>query len=74
MRWKNKSSRRPYILDYYIAKEIIYDAYREGFINWNIFNKALGKIASNINGSWMFGQDWDRCVRDWNNFYYQNNG
>jgi len=74
MRWKNKSSRRPYILDCYIAKEIIYDAYREGFINWNIFNKALGKVTSNMNGSWMFGQDWDRCVRGWDNFYYQNNG
>jgi len=69
MRWKNKSSKRPYIFDCLIAKEIIYDAYREGFINWNIFNKALGKVTSNMNGSWMFGNDWNRHTNNSDNSY-----
>jgi len=54
MRWKKNGSKRPYILDLFISKEIVYNAYLEGYINWNIYYKALDKINSNINGSWMF--------------------
>jgi hypothetical protein len=56
MRWKKISSKRPYFLDLVFAKEIVYDAYKEGFINWNIYKKALEKINSNMNGNWMFEQ------------------
>ena len=34
--------------------ETVYDAYYKGFINWNVLNKALEKIKTNMNGSWMF--------------------
>jgi len=70
MQWKNETDKRPYILDCIFAKEIIYDAYREGFISWDTYNKALGKVTSNMNGSWMFGQDWNRCIIEWD----ENNG
>jgi hypothetical protein len=56
MRWKERSSKRPYFLDLIFSKEIVYNAYREGFINWNSYNKALEKITSNMSGSWMFEQ------------------
>jgi hypothetical protein len=56
MRWEKRSSKRPYFLDLIFSKEIVYNAYREGFINWNSYNKALEKITSNMNGSWMFDQ------------------
>ena len=57
MRWLNESARP---MDYFEgipcihAKDIVYSAYREGFINWNTLNKALRKINTNMNGSWMF--------------------
>jgi hypothetical protein len=58
MRWEEKS-RRPEYLFYFPcihAQEIVYDAYREGFINWNTLDKVLQKINTNMNGSWMFEQ------------------
>jgi hypothetical protein len=54
MVWGKKSSNRPYRHDVLDAKEIIYDAYREGFINWNVYQKAVDRIKSNRNGTWMF--------------------
>ena len=54
MIWRNKSSKRPYILDCIFAKELVYNAYREGLINWNVYQKATEKMTSNMNGSWMF--------------------
>jgi hypothetical protein len=58
MRWCKKTSVRPYSrdLDVIIAEEIIYEAYSEGYINWNVFQEAIAKIKTNINGSWMFEQ------------------
>jgi hypothetical protein len=53
MRWQNESSR-PVIFDFINSKEIVCDAYRDGFINWNIYQKVLERINSNKNGSWMF--------------------
>jgi hypothetical protein len=49
--------------------EIIYAAYREGYINWNVFQKAKEKITSNRNGSGMFGKsseqiDFSKVYRD----------
>jgi hypothetical protein len=50
MRWEEETSERPLILDLIFSKEIVYAAYREGFINWNVYNKALEKINTNMNG------------------------
>ena len=57
MRWLNESSRSmDFLKDIPCihAKDIIYSAYREGLINWNVFNKALRKINTTMNGNWMF--------------------
>jgi len=70
MRWKDESSKRPYVFDCFIAKELVYNAYREGFINWNVCNRALEKIASNMNGSWMFGDDWNNFIKNWDRINY----
>jgi hypothetical protein len=36
------------------AEEIIYEAYEEGCINWNVLQTALLRIKSHRNGTWMF--------------------
>jgi hypothetical protein len=69
MIWRKRSSKRPYFLDLIFSKEIIYDAYREGFINWNVYKTAIEKITSNMNGSWMFEKgsvkiDFNKMYRD----------
>ena len=56
MRWKERTNRRSSLLDINFAGEIVYNAYREGYISWNIYNKALEKINTKKNGSWMFQQ------------------
>ena len=48
---------RPHYLNCVYAMEIVYDAYSKGFINWNVCQKALQRIKSNMNGSWMFEQN-----------------
>jgi len=53
MRWENKSLR-PIIPPPLHARDIALDAYNEGYINWNIYQKVLARINSNKNGSWMF--------------------
>jgi len=53
MRWENKSLR-PIIPPCFHARDIVLDAYNEGYINWNVYQKALERINSNKNGSWMF--------------------
>jgi len=50
MRWKNKTKKRDSIMDLMWAQEIVSSAYWEGFINWNVYRKALEKINTNING------------------------
>jgi hypothetical protein len=37
--------------------DIIGEAYEESIINWNVFKKAMDKIRTNLNGSWMFEQN-----------------
>jgi len=59
MKWKTRISKRPYILDCIYSKELLYIAYRDGKINWNTYQKALEKINTNMNGSWMFNQNKD---------------
>jgi len=58
MRWIEKSSKRYYFQDLLFSEEIVYFAYSEGYINWNVYQKALEKINSNKNsmenGSGMF--------------------
>jgi len=58
MRWLKKSKRPKCLISMPIPHsiDIILDAYREGLINWNTYNKALAKVESNKNGSWMFEQ------------------
>jgi hypothetical protein len=58
MRWEERSRRPAYLIGFPClhAKEIVADAYREGFINWNTLDKVLQKINTNMNGSWMFEQ------------------
>ena len=54
MRWKNETQERPYGLEFVIAQEIIYDAYREGYIKWHTFQKAIEKVKANMNSGRMF--------------------
>jgi hypothetical protein len=54
MRWEEKTSRHYYFQDLLFSQEIVYFAYSEGLINWNVYQKALDKINSNMNGGWMF--------------------
>jgi len=58
MRWKKKSQGSMILLisPFMHSRIIIEKAYEEGYINWNTFKKALEKINSNMNGSWMFEQ------------------
>ena len=57
MRWENESSERDYLLDIIISQDIIYEAYREGFINWNVYMKALERVQTTCNDIWMFNQE-----------------
>jgi hypothetical protein len=52
--WKEEISRNysDYGID--LAIDIIGEAYEEGLINWNVYRKAMDKIKTNSNGSWMF--------------------
>jgi hypothetical protein len=52
--WKNTSSRAKFLHPCVHAQLIIADAYHEGRINWNVYQKALAKIKTNLNGSSMF--------------------
>jgi len=56
MRWEEESLLPEYLISMPCihAKEIIYDAYLEGYINWITLNKVLQKINTAMNGSWMF--------------------
>jgi len=42
---------RPFFLNCIYAMEIVYDAYSKGAINWNVYQKVIEKIESNMNGS-----------------------
>lgn len=50
MRWEKETTKRHYIFDLLISQEIIYDAFKEGYLNWTLYNMAINKIKSNING------------------------
>jgi len=58
MEWKNESTRYyDYdAFDILLAGDILEEAYDENIINWNIYKKAMDKIRTNLNGSWMFEQ------------------
>ena len=45
---------RPLFFNCIYAMETVYDAYSEGFIKWNVYQKAIKKIKTNMNGSWMY--------------------
>ena len=44
------------------AKDIVYEAYHEGYINWNILQKVLQKIETTNNGTWMFEGEQERII------------
>jgi len=52
-KWKKKSKRYYFYEgdDTLLAIDIISEAYENGFINWNVYKKAMNKIRTNINGS-----------------------
>jgi hypothetical protein len=54
MRWEEEITQRPWMPDTLRARYKIYEAYKNGFINWNIFNLALDKIDRVKRGTWMF--------------------
>jgi hypothetical protein len=60
MRWREKNQSRPYCLEFIYSQEIVYFAYSEGFINWNVYQNVLEKINSNENsmknGGGLFGK------------------
>ena len=58
MRWEKRSKRPEYLIAFpgIHAMEIVCDAYYEGYINWNVYQKVLERIRTNMNGSWMFEQ------------------
>jgi hypothetical protein len=57
-RWKESEKRtqvqKPLVFDYIHAEEIIYVAYKVGFINWNVYGTAMERIKKTRNGNWMF--------------------
>jgi hypothetical protein len=55
-RWKKKGPKkqRPFIFDCIIAKEIVYNAYKAGFIKWTVYDLAQDRIKRTMNGTWMF--------------------
>ena len=61
MRWCEDSERRreaasyrdPVRVDCLCAREIIYDAYREGYITRKVRDIAFARIDKVINGDWM---------------------
>jgi hypothetical protein len=61
-KWKKESSQiqRPLISDCIIAKEIVYNAYKVGFIKWNVYSLALERIERTMNGTWMFKKPDDK--------------
>jgi hypothetical protein len=59
---KFTEAQRTLIFDCIIAKEIVYNAYKTGFIKWNIYSLASERIKRIMNGTWMFKeQDKKEC-------------
>ena len=60
MNWRDKNQTRPYFWEFIYSMEIVSMAYNEGFINRNIYQKALERINSNMNsaenGGGLFGK------------------
>jgi hypothetical protein len=56
MRWEEEYTMEKHLPSWMCAQEIVYNVYREGFINWNIYDKAMQMISTTKNGSWMFEQ------------------
>ena len=56
MLWEEKSLWSEYLISIPCihAKEIVYDVYLEGYINWITLIKVIEKINTSMNGSWMF--------------------
>jgi len=54
MIWRQHTTRCRLYPDYISSQYIIYHAYKDGHINWNVYQKAKERITSNRNGSWMF--------------------
>jgi hypothetical protein len=50
MRWMKETSQRPFFPDCMIAKHKIHEAFREGYIHWNIYNLAMERVDRNMKG------------------------
>jgi len=71
MVWRKKSTKRPYILDCIFSKEIISDAYNEGYINWPLYRLAMEKISSNMNSLQTLDSEWSKTVQEWEDKYLE---
>jgi hypothetical protein len=54
MRWNKETRQRAFGSDCMTAKHKIHEAFREGYINWNVYNMALERVDRNMKGGWMF--------------------
>jgi len=71
MIWRKSTTKRPYFLDCIFSKEIIFDALNESHLKWHLYNLAIEKITSNLNGNWMYGKDWENTIKQWEDKYLE---
>jgi len=72
MIWRKSTTKRPYIFDCIFSKEIIFNAFNEGYLKWHLYNLAINKISSNMNGSWLFNNnEWDKTIKEWEDKYLE---
>lgn len=71
-RWKKNSTRYCSYEgdDILLSMDIISEAYEYSIIDWSTYKKAMGKIRTNLNGSWMFEREIEKRVADINNEYF----
>jgi hypothetical protein len=56
MEKESSQKQRPLIFDCIIAKEIVYNAYKAGFIKWSVYSLAIERINRTMNGIRMFNE------------------
>ena len=53
-------SKRPHGLMCLDAMDYVSSLYENGRIKWNVYQKVMDRIRSNLNGNWMFEQKGDK--------------
>ena len=53
-RWNEECSLSDKGVDYFLTKRIISEAFREGLINWNTYQKVKDRVEIIGNEDWMF--------------------